>query len=341
MQKIINIVSGKGGTGKTLLSAVLADILGNAGKMVLVIDLDIFVRGLTTLLYFQKNESLKVIESDNLSVSDFLIKEFRDDKELSISRYRCFDVLPSVDSVDKILNYRDIMPNSIKKTKDILFFLLSKINLKYDYDYIFLDSRAGYDELVAAAHEVSDFSICVEEDDNISMITSENLIAQLKNDSKKPVLRIKNKVRKHLQEEYNISLGISFIGDIPFDTDVMNSFGTESFWEDINKSMYKEALINVWNSLAKKMDLDIQIKNKRISPLISKKFEKRLSMLSTINRIIFLYGIVITLLSFFIATNGADFLKDILADPIRQLSLFMGIFGVFLISYSIIRNNRK
>ena len=50
ISKIINLVSGKGGTGKSLLTAVLGRALAREGLNVLIIDLDIFVRGLTILL---------------------------------------------------------------------------------------------------------------------------------------------------------------------------------------------------------------------------------------------------------------------------------------------------
>ena len=50
---IINVISGKGGTGKSLCTAVLADALAKKCGPVLVIDLDIFVRGLTALYCHQ------------------------------------------------------------------------------------------------------------------------------------------------------------------------------------------------------------------------------------------------------------------------------------------------
>lgn len=124
------------------------------------------------------------------------------------------------------------------------------------YEYIFLDSRAGYDSLIAATHKVSKISLCVEEDDNISMITSENLISQLKEDSgatnspSATILQIKNKARE--MQSSGGGMGVNFLGALPFDADVMKSFGTPTFWRDIDNSLYKEALVKVWNSLSKK-----------------------------------------------------------------------------------------
>ena len=73
---IINVVSGKGGTGKTLLVSVLADILGNSpNAKTLVIDLDVFVRGLTSLLYFHREEKLRISERGKLSVADLFVQK--------------------------------------------------------------------------------------------------------------------------------------------------------------------------------------------------------------------------------------------------------------------------
>lgn len=340
MRKIINVISGKGGTGKTLLTAVLADMLGNQGANVLVVDLDIFVRGLTALLYFQKNGSLKIVEADKETVSDFFKNKLGCmdvGKATAISRYRCFDVLPSVASVDEIIKFKDIMPNSIEDANEVLSKLLESI--PDAYEYIFLDSRAGYDELIAATHRISDFSLCIEEDDDISMVTSENLITQLKNDYDQQVLRIKNKTRQI--DSKNASMGLTFAGSIPFDSDVMNSFGTPHFWDDISRSLYKEALAATWNSVAKKMGLETYLpEGKRVSPLVSKKIESRLSFFASINRIMFVYGIVITALSFFVTFGGMNLIHDILDDPIRSLGLITALLGVLLVLLSVINNMR-
>jgi septum site-determining protein MinD len=180
---VINIISGKGGTGKTLLTAVVAEMLGNEGASVLVVDLDMFVRGLTALLYFHKGETIKITENDDLPVSAFFRKkdgtENNTTKEkISISRYRSFDVCPSVSSINELLDFHDMMLYSAEEATKILNNLLKSIPDKYDF--VFFDCRAGYDDLIAAAHSTSDLSICVEEDDNISMVTTDNLIEQLK-----------------------------------------------------------------------------------------------------------------------------------------------------------------
>lgn len=340
MQKIINVISGKGGTGKTLLTAVIAELLSNKGYKVLVIDLDVFVRGLTTLLYFQKNQTLKIAKEDELTVADFF--KFKGEqgygRKLSICRYRAFDVAPSVPYVNETLIFKDIMPNSVDEAISILNALLNYI--PNEYEFVFLDSRAGYDELISATHHVSDFSLCVEEADNISRSTSENLIAQLKKDDlRKQIFRVTNKAREIYNEQD--SLGFENIGSIPFDTDVLNSFGTKNFWNEVGRSLYKDSLVKSWNLLANKMDLDVRLEEKRTGPLGMQKVEKRISMLSTFSRINFIYGIIIVILSFYLMFYESGFYASLMRDPKQLFGVCMSIFGILMIVFSVFHNNRK
>lgn len=341
MKKIINIISGKGGTGKTLMTAVLADMLGNIGAKVLVVDLDVFVRGLTTLLYFQNNESIRIIGNDERSVSDYFINRNKiENKKLAIHRYRSFDVVPSVATVNELLNFHDIMPNNVDEAFKVLKQILSSV--QHDYDIIFLDCRAGYDELIEATHRLSDFSICIEEDDEISMITSENLIEQLKRGSKeKQILRVTNKGRSNYIREEKNTYGISFIGCIPFDADVMNSFGTKRFWDTIGHSIYKEMLIDIWNTIAKKMELDYNLRSNRLSPLSNKKLEKKLTMLSSSYRLLFIYGIFLALFGLILYLYSSGLYKYILTDPSGFISLLSVGLGIVLVVFSIVMNNTK
>ena len=340
MPTVINVISGKGGTGKTLLTAVLAEMLGNKGLNVLVVDMDIFVRGLTALLYFQKDESLKITNENEWSVSDFFQNDLKGtDYVVSISRYRSFDVFPSVSVVNEILKF-DIMPNSSIEANRILGTILTRIPQKYDY--IFLDSRAGYDELIGATHRKSNFSICVEEDDNISMVTSENLISQLKNSSNTPILRIKNKTRQI--QNTNAAMGLDFVGSIPFDADVMASFGTRNFRNEIDRSLYKDYLTKVWNSLAKKMKLGDELpEDTRISPIGVPKIERQLSMLPSLKRVMFIYGIILTLLGILLSSGimKYNFIHNMLSNPLQIIGLVGTILGIILLLYSVLTREKK
>ncbi|MFM5620755.1 AAA family ATPase [Aeromonas veronii] len=340
--KVINIVSGKGGTGKTLLTAVLADILGNEGYSVLVVDLDVFVRGLTSLLYFHRKETIQLTQEDKMSVAEFFIDkgdvEISGKSKFSNERYRSFDVIPSVTRVDEILNFKDIMPDDKIEARDIISSMLRRLDK--DYDFIIFDSRAGYDELISATHFLSDITICVEEEDDISKITSDNLVKQLEQDAKVPIFRLTNKARGIKTENDFSSRGIDYLGKIPFDMDVMESFGTPFFWDDISRTLYKSALVRAWNNLSSKLQLNKPITQNRINVIGSEKLEERLQFIRLKDRVIFVYSLLLTIFSISYGIFGAEGIYKIWNElgPVQLLSLVIGISGSFFSLYLLLKN---
>jgi septum site-determining protein MinD len=355
--KVINIVSGKGGTGKTLFSAILAEMLGNKGIHTLVIDMDVFVRGLTALLYFQQGQSLRISQQKEWAISDFFTKKesilSRHEKppKLTIHRYRSFDVCPSVPRIDELLNFNDLTPNTRQEAIEILRFLLDRI--PDEYKYIILDSRAGYDELISATHLVSDLSICVQEDDDISNVTANNLVRQLERDSEivrhedqteSIIFRVINKARhiKNLKdlERYG-SFGVTYLGAIPFDMDVMNSFGEKTFWEDISKSLYKTAVARIWNMLSVRMDFKDELSVPRVSPFASESFESKFGFITSRNRVIFVYGLILGFLGIIIGIFGTRIFRDVFGNPIQGFSLIIGLLSLLFAFLSIVKGQPK
>jgi septum site-determining protein MinD len=328
---IINVVSGKGGTGKTLLCAVLAEMLGNTGVDTLVVDLDIFVRGLTSLLYFHRQEALHLVEPDELTVADFIIGGRRHklvgEPELGAKRYRSFDVLPSVATINERLDFRDLMPDTRDTAVKILRQMLDRIGPKYQI--ILLDSRAGYDELVSATHLVSDASICVEEDDDISRVTADNLVEQLQRDADTPLFRLTNKARdSHREREVAQSRGVTHIGTIPFDIDVMNSFGAPSFWHDINRSLYVLALVRAWDRFDTKLRLGITLRPLQVRPLPSEFVERLFSTLAFRDRLVFVYSILAAIVGIGYAFLDKETLSLLRHEPLRLTSAIIGVLGI-------------
>lgn len=345
--KVINIVSGKGGTGKTLLTAVLAETLGNAGSNVLVIDLDVFVRGLTSLLYYHRNERIKICEPWEMSVAEFFINKGipclfdRRPKKFAISRYRSFDIIPSVGRVDELLQFSDLMPDTKNEALRYIQGLLHAIKNEKSYDFIFFDSRAGYDELISASHQCSDITICVEEEDNISRITTDNLINQMQNDTSNPIFRLVNKTTS--DKEYSTN-SVTHIGSIPFDMDIMRTFGQSNFWDDLKSTIYLDAIIKSWNNLSNKMDLSYSIESKRQSPFGNRSVEKKLQFYSLKDRVMILYGILIGFMGVLYPFFQDGLFSDLLSNRellFRVISSFVGILGFALTFFIILRNRRK
>ncbi len=345
---IINIISGKGGTGKTLFACVLADMLGNApDTSVLMVDLDVFVRGLTSLLYFHREERLHIAAEDELVVAKLFTGKVTKPSptlhRLAITKYRSFDVVPAVSRIDEVLSVHDLSPDNHLEARRILQTLLALIPAKYRF--VVLDSRAGYDELIAATHELSDVSICVEEPDPISRVTADNLLAQLRSDSQTPLFRLTNKARgitseKDLQRETTRPLppplqvrDVTDLGLIPFDMDVLNSFGAKDFWDQIVHSLYRVAVTRVWNRLAAELQLGVELSSPRLSPVGSERLEARVGLLAWRERIYLVYGLLIALVGIVYGLGGREMLVLFQEDPLRLVSLVIGFLGlVFTLS---------
>lgn len=227
MKKIINIVSGKGGTGKTMLTAVLAATLSDlTKKRVLVVDMDIFVRGLSSMYYHECDKSLELLRDKQLlSVTDFFTEKKDADwsgRELGILKYdgytfftKPFYVMPAVHTIDEEYEFQDIMPNSVHNAVEPIAKLIHMLKqhdlAEESFDYIFLDNRAGYDELVAASYLLSDYTICIDEDDPISRITSELLVKQLRSTPEKYTAYLTKEAKK----EENKAQGIPMTAVMP------------------------------------------------------------------------------------------------------------------------------
>jgi septum site-determining protein MinD len=338
---IVDIVSGKGGTGKTLLSAVLADALANQGVSVLAIDLDVFVRGLTVLLYLYRKERIQLIDSDALSVYSYIAKSTspgraRRPSELGICRFRSFDLLPSVSRVDQVVDYHKAVLDDRSVALRVLRNLLTEVAPRYEV--VLLDSRAGVDEFISATHAVSDITICVREDDPVSRFTDENLVTQLEAESDNPIFRLTNKARRILSIRDLERLpkdSVTDLGVIPFDMDIMNAFGTDNFWEVTSRSLYRAALIRAWNTLNDKMVLGYPISEHRISPIASESFERRVGNFSFKERIYLVYGTLLSLLGIGYALAGREMIAMFFVEPARLVALVAGVAGMGLVLLTI------
>jgi septum site-determining protein MinD len=228
MAKIISIVSGKGGAGKSLLTAVIGRALGREGKDVLIVDLDIFVRGLTVLLYSFRAPSV----DKKLTVSD-LLGVFSEDSQyrgpidldigsdLTIEKFLEVDVLPSVERINFPLDYDDRSLSDEGFCISVLKAMIKKV--EGSYDYIFLDNRAGMDSLVSASCRVSNVVLSVAEDDEVARQTDYNLVQFLQNKKIAPsVYSIVNKGRNitrahqiddtsNLRHNFGIAFSLQFI----------------------------------------------------------------------------------------------------------------------------------
>lgn len=121
--QIIPIASGKGGVGKSLLSANLAIALGQAGKKVLLADLDLGASNLHLVLGQQSNaHGIGTFLSGNSSFEDVIIK----------TTYKNVRFLPGDSEIPGFAALKSSDKNN-----------LIRHLLKMDTDYLILDLGAG------------------------------------------------------------------------------------------------------------------------------------------------------------------------------------------------------
>lgn len=388
---IISIVSGKGGTGKTLITAMLADLLvSSTSAKVLVVDTDIYVRGLTTLL-FKPTGQQKIADSEELVVVDLFQKHTEQETVpgKTISQFdkkktekpkpvfvpkqcgRSFDVFPAVHEIKEEFSLSSVMLCGIEKSVRFMEELLTVINSsragKDAYDYIFLDCRAGYDDLIAATHLLSDLTICVNEDDPISSVTTNILENQLidvckifgklvpegyskhwEPTRKLPkdyttgeikdyanLVRIKNKDRsfgKMRGDDIDFTVPVS----LPYDADVLDAFGKKDFWNKMIASKYRGCLGGVWNAIAKNNELEHRVRIHGIDEYIQIPVANSLGKLTTMRRFAFIYSVAAMVISFLLMSQNSQLISLMKEDIILSTAIYAMGLGLLVVVLSVV-----
>jgi len=144
--QIFSIASGKGGTGKSIISASIAYILSHCGFKTLLVDMDLFTHGLTFYALAEYPRDASYFTAD-------LFKE--DKSELGFKTTLIphpftennLDIAPSIKRTGRPraeleLNEKfNNMENFLSKTKSFFKYLSHTL----DYDFIIVDTRGGTD----------------------------------------------------------------------------------------------------------------------------------------------------------------------------------------------------
>ncbi|MDD4250987.1 MAG: cell division ATPase MinD [Candidatus ainarchaeum sp.] len=206
MVRVITIASGKGGTGKTTLTANLGICLSRLGKKVLLIDADVAMANLSLILGMQ---------SSPITLHDVLLGE----AQVHDSIYdgpQGIHFIPSGLSLD---NYKRVdserLSSIVKELED-------------SYDYILLDAAAGIEKNVLSAFCASQETLLV------TMPTSPAIADALK--TKLVAQRLGSKVigvvinfvmgekGEITKQETSSILELPIYGSVPYDSEVRKSF---------------------------------------------------------------------------------------------------------------------
>jgi septum site-determining protein MinD len=206
MARVITIASGKGGTGKTTVTANLGICLSKLGKKVLLIDADVAMANLSLILGMQ---------SSPITLHDVLLGE----AQVHDAIYDGPEKLHFIPSGLSLDNYKRVDSERLSS-------LVSE--LTENYDFILLDAAAGIEKNVLSAFSASQETLLV------TMPTSPAIADALK--TKLVAQRLGNKVigivvnfvmgekGEISKNETSSILELPVYGVVPYDPEVRKSF---------------------------------------------------------------------------------------------------------------------
>ena len=222
--RVIALLSGKGGSGKTTVAISLASLLSDVGKECLLVDLDLSTNGASYFFdsyfgehtvgvweYLAKSEKEDTDDERPIKVADRLY--FTPSRSRLRSKGVVYEGL-SID--DKVLSKRVIGP-------------LLEWARKHNFKFVLLDCQAGYSIPSQVAARAAHLAVIVAEPDGISSDASDNLVAHLGEALPSERHYLVNKVDVRDSETYrqmrDVFATISRLPPLPFDFKVRTAFG--------------------------------------------------------------------------------------------------------------------
>ena len=212
MVRIINVCSGKGGAGKTTVSANLGVALQRFNKKVAVIDFNFTTSHLS--LYFD-------MYSFPITLNSFL----RNESKLENAIYNHASGLSVVPASLQVEDIVDIDVNNLKNTLKEVF---------SDYDIVFLDSAPGLGKEALIALKASDEVLFVANPQVPSMVDIEKCKQVINIMDSKPipigviVNRVRNREYEIKPEQIEQFTQLPIIGMVPEDENVLADFNKKS-----------------------------------------------------------------------------------------------------------------
>lgn len=211
MGEVIVVTSGKGGVGKTTVSANLSVALARLGLSVVAIDTDIGLRNLDVVMGLENQIVYNLVDvvEGNCRIKQALIKD---------KRFNDLYLLPSAQTKDKTC----VNPEQMRKLTD---------ELKEEFDYVILDCPAGIEQGFKNAIAGATKALVVTMPEVSAIRDADRIIGLLENDGLSSINLIVNRIRNELVkngdmmsvEDVKDILGIDIIGAIPDDVDIVVS----------------------------------------------------------------------------------------------------------------------
>lgn len=232
MGKVIMVCSGKGGVGKTTVSANLGAALTLENKSVLLVDNDIGLRNLDLALGLENNVFYDIIDviNDDCKIREAVIKD-KNLKSLSMLPASQFKEGCCIDAV----KYKSV----ISKVRDL-------------YDFVIIDCPAGIGENVTNCIDVADCALVVVNSDPYSLRDADRII-DIISDRINDVRIIVNRIRPSLvnkgitlnADSIIESLGTRLVGLITEDEKIIESSVTGIPYVLTAKKNKKNEFLNI------------------------------------------------------------------------------------------------
>jgi len=228
--RLLAIVSGKGGSGKTMIAAEIADVVAkNSDLEVILLDADLGTGGLSYYL------GLHYIRNIRNGLTDLLLKPQPDSPEELLQRvelpgYGSYLFLPVGDFRKLHSNRRLAASDAFPVPHDDLAVLGETLNrLRAPKTLVIVDCRGGVDSELAEICSVVDEILLISEADATSFQATRHVAEALADLDlgRKITGFILNKVLEDpavLLRSASSAFGAQFLGAIPFDLDATKSF---------------------------------------------------------------------------------------------------------------------
>ncbi len=211
MGEVLVITSGKGGVGKTTVTANLGVGLAALGKRVVMIDTDIGLRNLDVMVGLENRIVYNLVDvvEEGCSLSQALIAD---------PRHEGLFLLPTAQTRDKSA----VTPEQMKKLTD---------ELKEQYDYVLLDCPAGIEQGFQNAIAGADRAVVVTTPETFAIRDADRIIGLLTEHGIRQCQLMLNRIRPNLvrqgemmsEAEVEEILPLPVLGVIPDDDAVVVS----------------------------------------------------------------------------------------------------------------------
>lgn len=211
MGTVIVVTSGKGGTGKTTLTAGISSCLAAIGHRVLCIDMDIGLRNLDI----------------SLGMSDRAVMDFSDVAQGRCSLERGAAEHPVIEGLYLLTAPMRLPAGSISKEQMLAFLEQAKAM----FDYVIIDSPAGIGSGFQLATTYADRAIVVTTNDPSALRDAQRAVTELAHslpDIHLVMNRIQPKVMKRLHTTIDDAMdtaGLPLLGVVPEDPQVTLALG--------------------------------------------------------------------------------------------------------------------